>query len=78
MLKLLRLLLLLLLLLLQILALGFVSVFDQIMEGLDEGERAKVWNAYVGALGEDPSKFRVSATAANTRLLGRSRFHLFS
>lgn len=40
-------------------ALGFVSVFDQIMDAFDPEEKAKVFNAYVAALGEDPKRYRV-------------------
>lgn len=41
-------------------ALGFVSVFDQILDSFDQGEKAKVFDAYVQALGEDPKRYRVS------------------
>lgn len=40
-------------------ALGVVSVYDQIMDSFEEGERSKVFAAYIGALGEDPKKYRV-------------------
>lgn len=44
-----------------IFALGFVSVFDQVTEGMDEGERTAIFEAYVRALGEDPAQYRQDA-----------------
>lgn len=44
-------------------ALGFVSVFDQILEGLPEPITQEVFKAYVDALQEDPQQFRRSAPA---------------
>lgn len=43
----------------QVYALGFVSVFDQILDGFDAGEKDKIFTAYVRALGEDPAQYRV-------------------
>jgi hypothetical protein len=40
-------------------ALGFVSVFDQILDGFDSGAKDKIFSAYITALGEDPAKYRV-------------------
>lgn len=45
-------------------ALGFVSVFDQILDGFDSPEKDKIFKAYINALGEDPAKYRVSTGAA--------------
>jgi hypothetical protein len=45
-------------------ALGFVSVFDQILDGFDAGDKSALFSAYVKAIGEDPAKYRVSLTAA--------------
>lgn len=42
-------------------ALGFVSVFDQVLDGFDAGERARIFDAYVRALDEDPAKYRADA-----------------
>lgn len=44
---------------LQVYALGFVSVFDQILDGFDAGDKAALFGAYVNAIGEDPSQYRV-------------------
>jgi hypothetical protein len=48
-------------LLLQIYALGFVSVYDQILEALPSDERDKIFTAYLAALGEDAAKYRRDA-----------------
>jgi hypothetical protein len=45
----------------QVFALGFVSVYDQIMEGMPAEERAKIFKAYLASLGEDAGKFRADA-----------------
>ena len=45
----------------QIYALGFVSVFDQIMESVAEDDRKKIFAAYVSALDESPEKYRSDA-----------------
>ena len=39
-------------------ALGFVSVFDQIIEGLPGTAAADIFQAYMAALQEDPEKYR--------------------
>jgi hypothetical protein len=41
-------------------ALGFVSVFDQILDGFDAGDKEALFGAYVRAIGEDPAQYRVS------------------
>lgn len=46
---------------LQVFALGVVSVFEQILESLPEGERVQVFKAYIGALDESPDKFKADA-----------------
>ncbi len=43
----------------QVYALGFVSVFDQILDGFDAEEKEKLFAAYVRSLDEDPAQFRV-------------------
>ncbi|GBF98120.1 hypothetical protein Rsub_10867 [Raphidocelis subcapitata] len=45
----------------EVFALGFVSVFDQILDSFDPSDRSKVFDAYIGALGEDPRKYRADA-----------------
>ena len=42
----------------QVFALGFVSVFDQVLEGLPDGDRENLFKAYLSSLDEDPSKYR--------------------
>jgi len=42
-------------------ALGFVSVFDQILDGFDGTEKDKIFKAYINALGEDPAQYRSDA-----------------
>lgn len=49
----------------QVYALGFVSVFDQILDGFEAAEKDKIFTAYVRALGEDPAQYRVRS--AGTR-----------
>jgi hypothetical protein len=44
----------------QVYALGFVSVFDQVMDGYTAGDKDAMFSAYVRALNEDPAKYRVS------------------
>jgi len=43
----------------KVFALGFVSVFDQILDNFDASERTQVFDAYIHALGEDPKRYRV-------------------
>ena len=45
----------------QVAALGFVSVFDQIMEGLPTEEQKAVLDAFAGALNEDSAQYRRDA-----------------
>lgn len=40
-------------------ALGFVSVFDQVLDGYQAGDKDAMFNAYIRALNEDPAKYRV-------------------
>lgn len=47
----------------EVTALGIVSIFDQILDGLPDGEREAVFNAFVNALEEDPEKYRKDAAA---------------
>lgn len=44
-------------------ALGFVSVFDQVLEGLPKGEQDTIFAAYIGALDESPEQYRSDAAA---------------
>lgn len=45
---------------LQVFALGFVSVFDQVTDGVAESADA-VFKAYIAALGEDAAQYRADA-----------------
>lgn len=45
----------------QVMALGFVSVFDQILDGYSKDDQQKIFTAYIAALGEDASQYRVSS-----------------
>lgn len=44
-----------------IMALGFVSVYDQTCDGLDDATKPKVFKAYIEALEEDPATYRADA-----------------
>lgn len=44
-------------------ALGFVSVFDQILDTLTEQERKDIFAAYINSLGESPEQYRKDAAA---------------
>ncbi len=48
---------------LQVFALGFVSVFEQIGEGLEAGTRDEIFTAYINALDESPATYRKDAAA---------------
>lgn len=56
----------------EVFALGFVSVYDQIAEGLPEGLRAPIFEAYIEALEEDPKKYRQDAAALEAWAQGLS------
>lgn len=56
----------------EVYALGFVSVFDQIAEGLDEKLREPIFNAYIEALDEDPKQYRKDAEALEAWASGLS------
>jgi photosystem II biogenesis protein Psp29 len=45
----------------EVAALGVVSVFDQVLEGLPEAERGAVFDAYISSLQEDPKRYRADA-----------------
>ncbi len=47
----------------QVSALGFVSVFDQVLDGLPAEEQDAIFKAYVGALDEDAAQYRRDAEA---------------
>ncbi|GFR43072.1 hypothetical protein Agub_g4079 [Astrephomene gubernaculifera] len=47
----------------EVYALGFVSVYEQILESLPESERSAIFSAYVTALGEDPVAYKRDAAA---------------
>jgi hypothetical protein len=47
----------------QVYALGFVSVFDQILDALPADERDNIFNSYLKALNQDPARFRKDAEA---------------
>lgn len=53
-------------------ALGFVSVFDQVLEGLPSDEQAAVFKAYIEALDEDPQQYRSDAEAWESWVKGLS------
>ena len=44
----------------QVFALGFVSVFDQVLDGMPE-DTGSIFKAYIEALDEDSSKYRQDA-----------------
>jgi photosystem II biogenesis protein Psp29 len=44
----------------EVFALGFVSVFDQVLEGMPE-DTDNIFRAYIGALDEDADKYRADA-----------------
>ena len=46
----------------QVFALGFVSVFDQVLEGLPDNDRESLFNAYISSLDEEGSKYRQVTT----------------
>ena len=46
--------------LLQVFALGFISVFDQVLDGMSEDKDA-ILRAYIGALDEDADRYRGDA-----------------
>jgi hypothetical protein len=52
----------------QVFGLGFVSVFDQVLEGLPPGDKGPLFDAYLSALDETPQQFR----EARTRLCAHS------
>lgn len=45
----------------EVTALGIVSIFDQVLAGLPEAERALIFDAFVLALEEDPAQYRADA-----------------
>jgi hypothetical protein len=47
--------------LLQVFGLGFVSTFEQVLDGLPDAERTAIFDVYIRALDEDPSKYRADA-----------------
>lgn len=44
----------------QVFALGFVSVFDQVLDGMPE-DTDHIFKAYIGALDEDAERYRADA-----------------
>ena len=44
-----------------IIGLGFVSVFDQVTDGMDSAEQPAIFKAYIEALGEDVAQYRSDA-----------------
>ena len=44
-------------------ALGFVSVFDQVLEGLPQSEQDAIFKSYISALDEDADTYRKDAAA---------------
>ncbi|KAK9823138.1 hypothetical protein WJX72_000536 [[Myrmecia] bisecta] len=45
----------------EVFALGFVSVFDQVLDGLPSASQEQVFAAYINALDEDPARYRADA-----------------
>jgi photosystem II biogenesis protein Psp29 len=45
----------------EVFALGFVSVFDQIVEGFEDQYKQRLFESYISALGEDAAKYRADA-----------------
>ncbi|CAL8472051.1 g11593 [Coccomyxa elongata] len=45
----------------EVFGLGFVSVFDQVLEGLKDDDRTALFNAYIASLGEDGNQYRKDA-----------------
>lgn len=43
---------------LQVFGLGFVSVFDQVLEGLAEGDKEALFKAYISSLDENAEQYR--------------------
>lgn len=56
--------------LLQVFGLGFVSTFDQVLDGLPEEEQKTIFDAYIRALDEEPSKYRADAQRLETWAAG--------
>lgn len=54
----------------QVFGLGFVSTFDQVLDGLPEEEQTTVFDAYIRALDEEPSKYRADAQRLETWAAG--------
>ena len=46
----------------QVSALGFVSVFDQVLEGLPQDVQDEIFKAYMSALDENGDQYRSDAT----------------
>ena len=57
----------------QVFALGFVSVFDQITEGLPGNGPDDIFKAYMAALQEDPEQYRKYVAASLTFLCSLAR-----
>lgn len=45
----------------EVTALGITSIFDQVLDGLPDGERKAVFDAFIRALEEDPDKYHSDA-----------------
>ncbi|KAK9905813.1 hypothetical protein WJX75_006757 [Coccomyxa subellipsoidea] len=45
----------------EVFGLGFVSVFDQVLEGLPDGDKSALFSAYIGSLGENGDQYRQDA-----------------
>jgi Thylakoid formation protein len=54
--------------LVQVFALGFVSVVDQVLDGLPEEEKQTIINVYVEALNESPEQYRKVCKQRDRRL----------
>lgn len=55
-------------------ALGFVTVYDQLMDGYPSDEdRNAIFQAYINALKEDPEQYRLENECLYVCVCGRSR-----
>ena len=54
---------------LQVFGLGFVSVFDQVLEGLPDGDKSALFSAYIGSLGENGDQYRQVCSWASSIII---------
>jgi photosystem II biogenesis protein Psp29 len=56
----------------EVTALGITSIFNQVLEGLPEQERASVFDSFIIALQEDPAKYRADSAKLEEWAKGRT------